>query len=182
MRRAIVVPARPSARSCATHRSSSSTAASARGLRSAEPSPRLTASNVRLAASLSRRVKAPAECRDLAALTARYRADVDRGSALTAPSLLDLLLRVDALRRQGRFEQFLRACAFDWSSRSGRAAAAYPAAARLRAARDVVSGVDAAAIARAGTERSDLVRRLRRERLKTLRVWQSSVRPPRGAR
>ena len=136
--------------------------------RSVPPSAQRTARNVRLAASLSRRVRAPADCRDLAALAARYRSQVDRSSELTPSSLLDLLLRVDALRRRDRFEQFLRACAFDWSARSGLGAATYPAAERLRAARDIVSGVDAAAIARAQGGR-DLVRRLRSARLKALR-------------
>jgi len=149
--------------------------------RSVSPSPRHSARNVRLAGSLSRRVRAPADCRDLAALAARHRSQVNRSSELTPPSLLDLLLRVDAFRRKDRFEQFLRACALDWSARSGRAAAGYPAAARLRAARDAVSGVDAAAIARSGAG-GDLVRRLRSERLKALRDWQRQARAPRRSR
>ena len=143
--------------------------------RRASANSRRAAQNARLAASLSRRLKSPADCRDLARLAARYRTEVERVAELTPPSLLDLLLAVDALRRPGRFEQFLSACALDWSSRSGRAAGDYPAAARLRAARDAVHGVDAGAIAGAGPERADLIRRIRAARLKALRAWRGSA-------
>src|SRR5215472_2686701 len=106
--------------------------------RSAQAS-KLSARDRRIAASLSLRLKAPAECRDLAELVARHRQAVERAADLTAPSLLDLLVAVDALRRASRFEQFLRACAIDWSSRARHATADYPAAEHLRAARAVVA-------------------------------------------
>jgi tRNA nucleotidyltransferase (CCA-adding enzyme) len=143
--------------------------------RRASPDSRRAAQNLRLAASLSRRLKAPTECRDLARLAARHRTPVERAAELTSASLLDLLLAVDALRRPGRFEQFLRACALDWSSRSRQPAGDYPAAALLRAARDVVCRVDAGAIAGAGTQRADLVLRIRAARLKALRAWRGSA-------
>jgi tRNA nucleotidyltransferase (CCA-adding enzyme) len=132
--------------------------------------------NPQLAASLSRRLKAPAECRDLAELVARHRGSVDRAAELTAPALLDLLVAVDALRRGGRFEQFLRACALDWASRSKRAGADRPAAQRLREARAVVAGVNAGAIAHSGRDRGDLVPRIRAARLKALRDWRALAR------
>ena len=132
------------------------------------------AKNERLAASLSRRVKAPVECRDLARLAARYRQQVGRAAELAPPTLLDLLLAVDALRRPARLEQLLRVCALDWSSRSGRTASDYQAAARLRGAREVVRSVDAGAIARTGRQRDDLVRRIRAARLKALREWKKT--------
>ena len=143
--------------------------------RRASPDSRRAAQNVRLAASLSRRLKAPTECRDLVRLAARHRSGVERAAELTSASLLDLLLAVDALRRPGRFEQFLCACALDWLSRSRHPAADYPAAALLRAARDVVCRVDAGAIAGAGTQRADLVLRIRAARLKALRAWRGSA-------
>jgi tRNA nucleotidyltransferase (CCA-adding enzyme) len=144
------------------------------GRRSAQTS-KLSARDRRLAASLSLRLKAPAECRDLAELVARHRQSVVHAADLTAPSLLDLLVAVDALRRTSRFEQFLRACAIDWSSRAKRATVDYPAAERLRAARAVVAGVNAGHLARSGIERGDLVRRIRAARLKALREWRASA-------
>ena len=143
--------------------------------RRASPDSRRAAQNVRLAASLSRRLKAPTECRDLARLAARHRTTVERAAELTPRFLLDLLLAVDALRRPARFEQFLSACAIDGSSRSRHPAADYPAVALLRAARDVVCGVDAGAIAGAGTHRADLVLRIRAARLKALRAWRDGA-------
>lgn len=150
--------------------------ASQGGRRRNPPAGNLAARNRKLAASLSLRLKAPAECRDLAELVARHRERVERAAELSAPSLLDLLVGVDALRRASRFELFLRACALDWASRAGsRATAGYPAAERLRAARAVVAGVNAGRIARSGAERGDLVRRIRAARLKALREWRASA-------
>ena len=149
--------------------------------RGAAPGAR-AARDLRLAASLSRRLKAPAECRDLAGLAARHRGSVERAADLQAPSLLDLLVAVDALRRGERFEQFLRACALDWASRAARTAADYPGAACLRAARAVVASVNAGAIARSGRGHDDLVRRIRAARLKALRDWRASAGSSKRAR
>jgi tRNA nucleotidyltransferase (CCA-adding enzyme) len=134
------------------------------------------AKNARLAAALSRRVKAPAECRDLAQLVARRRGALDRIAELSPSATLDLLLAADALRRPERFEQFLRACALDWAARSGAPVSAYPPAQRLRAARDVVRSVPVGAIARARSSRTPLAQRIRGARLRALRDWSAALR------
>jgi tRNA nucleotidyltransferase (CCA-adding enzyme) len=88
--------------------------------------------------------------------------------------LLDLLLAVDALRRPARLEHLLRACALIWSARTGRAAADYPVAGRMRAALDVLRSVNASAIAAEAATRATVGKRLRAARLKVLREWMRS--------
>jgi tRNA nucleotidyltransferase (CCA-adding enzyme) len=132
------------------------------------------ARNVRLAAALNGRLKPPAECAALALATARERTHVERARELHAAELLDLLLRLDALRRPSRLEQVLAACAVRWSALTGRASAEYPPAAHLRAALDAVRKVNAATIA-ARTRRAELPKRLRMTRLAALRAWRQQV-------
>lgn len=127
--------------------------------------------SVALARVLSERLRAPADCSELARLTARYHGDVHRAHELRPATLLDLLLAADALRRPERLDGLLRACAADALSRPGRAGGTYAPGERLRAALDVVRGVDAGAIAVAHPDASDLPQRIRTERLRALQQW-----------
>jgi tRNA nucleotidyltransferase (CCA-adding enzyme) len=132
------------------------------------------ARNLRLAAAVNRRLKAPAECSALALLLARQGGRLDRAQELRAAELLDLVLAVDALRRPARLEHLLRAGALTWSARTGRAATDYPAAGRLHAALDVLRSVNASAIAARAATRATVGKRLRAARLKALREWMPS--------
>ena len=123
------------------------------------------------AASMSRRLKAPTDCRELARLAARYGWMVDRATELKPAPLLDLLLAVDALRRPDRLDQLVRACAADRLSSGAGRRAEYPAAGYLAAALAVVRGVDAGAIAATRSSAGDIPRRVRAARLKALRLW-----------
>jgi tRNA nucleotidyltransferase (CCA-adding enzyme) len=118
---------------------------------------------------LSARVNAPADCRDLARLAARYGERVARASGLSATQLLDLLLATDALRRPERLEGLVRVCAA-WRRAERPFAGQYPPARALAAALDVVSSVDAAKLASARTSGREIGRKLRAERLKVLRL------------
>jgi tRNA nucleotidyltransferase (CCA-adding enzyme) len=126
------------------------------------------ARGVRLAERLSARLRAPAECRDLAMLTAKHLRRIERAATLSAVALLDLLLAADALRRPSRLDQLLRVCAAFASVRREGVDAACAPAERLRAALELVRGVNAAALAR-GVKASEMPRRLRALRLKALR-------------
>ncbi|HET9762296.1 MAG TPA: multifunctional CCA tRNA nucleotidyl transferase/2'3'-cyclic phosphodiesterase/2'nucleotidase/phosphatase [Casimicrobiaceae bacterium] len=122
----------------------------------------------RLAASFSRRVNAPTECRELAGLGARLRDRIDRATALAPAALLDLLLAMDALRRPERLAGLLRVCGL-WrrTARVSRAASDTPAA-RLTEALRVIRGVKAEPLAAGGR---DIARRIRAARLRALREW-----------
>jgi tRNA nucleotidyltransferase (CCA-adding enzyme) len=68
---------------------------------------RLGDANVR---TLSERIRAPADCRDLAITVARWHAEAHHARALDAEKLLSLFDGTDALRRLERFHEFLDAC------------------------------------------------------------------------
>jgi tRNA nucleotidyltransferase (CCA-adding enzyme) len=125
---------------------------------------------VRLAAGLSRRLNAPAGCRDLALLSARLRDRVDGALTLAPAALLDLLLAVDALRRPERLAALLRTCALWHRAERGAARGDYPPAPRLAEALRTVRSVKGASLA-TGDRGSDVARRIRSERLKALRRW-----------
>jgi tRNA nucleotidyltransferase (CCA-adding enzyme) len=124
----------------------------------------------RLAQRLSARLRAPAECGDLARLAARYHATVHRAPELKPATMLDLLLATDALRRPERLEGLLRACAADMMSRPG-SSGDYAPRTWLREALEVVRGVDAGRIAAAHPEALDLPQKIRAARIKALREW-----------
>ncbi|MDR0458354.1 MAG: multifunctional CCA addition/repair protein [Burkholderiaceae bacterium] len=102
-----------------------------------------------LAAALSARLRAPADCAGLADLVAREHGHNHASGALNAQALVRLLERCDALRRPERFAQALLACECDARGRLGRADAAYPQRPRLLAALSAAQAVDTAAIAAA---------------------------------
>jgi tRNA nucleotidyltransferase (CCA-adding enzyme) len=138
--------------------------------------------SVRLARRLSERLRVPIECRDAAALAARWHGVVHRAAELRPATLLDLLSAADALRRPGRLGTLLDACAADACSRPG-APQDYPPAALLRRALAVVKAVDAGAIARAAKDRAGhgaredaVAAAVRSARLKALRVMRAEQR------
>jgi tRNA nucleotidyltransferase (CCA-adding enzyme) len=137
------------------------------------------AANERRATALSTRLKVPAECRDLARLSARYAASVRRAADLEPAAVLDLLLATDALRRPERLEGLVRASIAQGSPRGPNAGGDDPGE-RLAAALAVVRGVNAAALA-AHRPRGDLPRRIRAARLQALRNWMRTADPERAA-
>ncbi|TCJ16386.1 multifunctional CCA addition/repair protein [Parasulfuritortus cantonensis] len=102
-----------------------------------------------LARAVSERLRAPAECRDLAVLAAREHGIVHRAGALRAGTMVELFERCDAFRRPERFAELLAVCAADARGRGGAAEAPYPQAARLGQALAAARAVDAGAVARA---------------------------------
>ena len=101
----------------------------------------------RLVRALSERWRVPAECRELAEVTAREHGNVHRSAELGPAALLRLLERCDALRRPERFEGLLLACECDARGRTGLEEAPYPQRDRLRRALGLARSVDTAAIA-----------------------------------
>ncbi len=126
---------------------------------------------VRLAEAMSERLRAPADCRDLAILTARYHGTVHRASELRPATLLDLLLATDALRRPERLAWLLRACAADALSRPGRSGESYAPAQWMNSALAVLKAVDAGAIARESVDPAHLPAKIREARIAALRAW-----------
>jgi tRNA nucleotidyltransferase (CCA-adding enzyme) len=103
----------------------------------------------RLAAAMSARLRAPADCAELAELVTREHGHIHASGALNAVALMRLLERCDAVRRPERFAQALLACECDGRGRLGRTDDAYPQRPRLLAALAAAQAVDTAAIAAA---------------------------------
>ena len=126
---------------------------------------------VRLAEAMGERLRAPADCRELAILTARYHGTVHRASELRPATLLDLLLATDALRRPERLAWLLRACAADALSRPGRSGESYAPAQWMNSALAVLKAVDAGAIARESVDPAHLSAKIREARIDALLAW-----------
>ncbi|MDD5388201.1 MAG: multifunctional CCA addition/repair protein [Gallionellaceae bacterium] len=103
---------------------------------------------VALVKAVCERLRAPLECRDLAIMVARDHGNAHRALELRPATVLELLERVDALRRPERFEDFLTACEADFHGREGYRERPYPQAEHLRGALNAARRVDAGAIAR----------------------------------
>lgn len=99
--------------------------------------------------ALSARLKVPRAHRELALLACAEHLLVHRAAELRPGTIVELLMRADALRRPQRFAKLLLVCEADWRGRLGREREPYPASERLRRALAAIAAVDAAAIARA---------------------------------
>ena len=94
--------------------------------------------------ALSARLKVPAEHATLAELVCRHHLDAHRAFELRPATVLELLEKLDSLRRPERLRHFLLACEADKRGRLGFADAAYAQAGYLRAAHAAAAAVVAA--------------------------------------
>ncbi|MBW8458220.1 MAG: multifunctional CCA addition/repair protein [Thiobacillus sp.] len=106
------------------------------------------ARGVELVRALSERIRVPAECRDLAVAVARDHGTVHRALELRPGTLVELLERIDAFRRPGRFEEFLQACECDFRGRPGYPDQPFPEPDYLRQALQAAQAIDAAEVSR----------------------------------
>jgi tRNA nucleotidyltransferase (CCA-adding enzyme) len=103
--------------------------------------------SVTLVKQLAARLRAPADCRDLALIAAARHGDVHRAMELDAAALATLFERTDAVRRPERFFDLLDACAADHHGRLGYDDVPYPQADFLRRALIRLQAIDYGAIA-----------------------------------
>ena len=135
--------------------------------------------NLAAAAALSARLKAPLDCRDLAALAARHAGTIARADALAPAGWLELFAQSDALRRPERLAALVDVSAAVHAART-RGRSAFRQAETVSAALDAARSVDAGSIARrvvgtgpASKGRFDAVAvAIRKARLAALRDWQ----------
>jgi len=124
----------------------------------------------RLVSVICTRLKVPADCRDLALLTARHHgtlrwAEPGCDNALRPETMIGLLEKCDAFRRPERFTQLLQACECDHRGRQGMEETPYAAALVWQQVLAAAQSVDAGAIARATPESSQIAARLRAARV-----------------
>jgi tRNA nucleotidyltransferase (CCA-adding enzyme) len=106
-----------------------------------------------LVRGVNERLRVPADCGELALLTAREHTNVHASAALGAAAVMRLLERCDAMRRPERFLQMLAACECDATGRAGFEDRPYPQRARLAAALKTAQEVDTKAASAQAIER-----------------------------
>ncbi len=123
------------------------------------------ATGAALAETVSERLRAPADCRDLAVLAAREHGVIHDAAVLRPATLVKLLERADALRRPERFGQLLEACECDFRGRPGWEDRPWTAGDILRRALAAVQAVDAGAIAAATDDKAQIPQRIHEARV-----------------
>lgn len=119
--------------------------------------------------AFSARLKVPADCRDLALHVCREHLMVHQARELTPGTLMQLLERVDALRRPARFEEFLIACECDARGRTGLEDRDYPQPYYLREALRRIQAVQVSSVTRDGFAGAAIGAELRTRRVKALK-------------
>lgn len=120
--------------------------------------------------ALCDRLRAPNAYRRLAEKVMRYHGHCHRALELRPGTLVDLLQRLDALRRGDALEPFLWACEADARGRPGFENRAYPQADRLRAAREAAMAVPVEPLLARGLKGIEFGRALREARIRAVRT------------
>lgn len=124
--------------------------------------------SVELVKSLSARLRAPAECRELAELVARYHGDIHRAQRLRADTIIRLFQTTDAWRRPERFTQLLEACAADARGRLGNEQDDYPQADYLLKLLAIARTVNAGEIAMLCRDKGTIPAAVRQARVSSI--------------
>lgn len=95
-----------------------------------------------LAEAVSKRLRAPVACRELAVLVARHHLTIHRARELKPSTLVDLLETLDAFRRPERWAEVLAACEIDAQGRTGLEDRPYPSRPHLEQALAVLGTLD----------------------------------------
>ena len=127
------------------------------------------AAGAALAEAACERLRAPADCRELAVLAAREHGLVHDAARLRPATTVKLLERADALRRPERFGQLLEACECDFRGRPGWEDRPWPAGEILRRALAAMQAVDAGAIAAACADPAQIPQRIHEARVAAVR-------------
>jgi len=136
--------------------------------------------SVKLVNSLSNRLPVPRTCRELGVLVAEYHAHCHRAFELKPSTILNVLQKVDAFRRPGRFEKFLLACEADARGRSGFEDRDYPQADYFARACNEASGIAADDVMNKDLSGADIGAEIDRMRLQAIRnvKAESASQPP----
>ncbi len=126
------------------------------------------ARGVPLVQAVCDRWRVPNEYRDLALICAAQHGKLHAVFEMRSSTLLEFLEKLDALRRPQRFEQFLLACEADARGRTGFEDRAYPQAAFLKQAREVVTAIKPDAEITANKSGEQIAEALRRIRITAL--------------
>lgn len=132
------------------------------------------AAGLPLVKACSERMKVPRDCLALALLVTEHHLKIHQAFDLRASTIVDLLMRCDALRRPDRFAQLLKACEADARGRTGLEDEPYPQPDYLIACLEAMQGIDAAGIAAACRDKHKIPDALRKARIKAVKAVKKS--------
>lgn len=130
-----------------------------------------------LAREVSARLKSPADCRDLACMTAREHGVLGQVEVLRPATIVKVLERCDALRRPERFMLMLEAATCDYLGRGGERPETWPAAQRWALLLKHFAGVNAGEIARNCSEKSQIAQHVHAARVAAVSALLKPVLP-----
>lgn len=110
------------------------------------------ARGAKLVTEVSKRLRVPNDCRELAHLVAKFHIKAHQVLMMKAETLLTFIMDLDALRQPDRFEHFLLACEADSRGRLGLEQVALPEAEMMRKALHAALQVNAGEIAKQHAE------------------------------
>ncbi|MDX9717008.1 MAG: multifunctional CCA addition/repair protein [Thauera sp.] len=128
------------------------------------------AASARRAREVSTRLKAPAECRELAEMVAREHGILALAEALRPETMVKLIERCDGLRRPERFELMLQAAACDHAGRGGEDRGIWRPLSHWRTALSAVRNVDAATIVASCPDKKDIPHALHAARVAAVKA------------
>ena len=124
--------------------------------------------------AINQRFRVPRDCADLALLVGELHSHCHRALELRPSTLLELLTRLDALRRPQRLEEFVSACEMDARGRLGLEGRDYPQANYLREAAQVIRQVAIQPLLEKGLTGAELGKALESERQRALKHWKQA--------
>ncbi|MCK9202505.1 MAG: multifunctional CCA addition/repair protein [Gallionella sp.] len=130
--------------------------------------------------TLCERLRAPADCRDLALLVAQYHSHVHKAFELRPETIFRLFQSTDVWRKPERFEQLLLACASDARGRTGHDQDAYPQADYLLQLMHAARAVNAGKIAAGCEDKATIPDRVRQARIAAIESAVNNHRQTKG--
>ena len=118
---------------------------------------------------LCQRLRVPNEFRDLAVLSSRFHLHAHRAFELKASTLLEILEKLDGLRKPERFEKFLLTCLADIRGRKNSEHATYSQARYLTAALNTINNVDIENFKQQGLTGKQMAEAIRQARIMAIK-------------
>lgn len=103
--------------------------------------------SVRLLKEVSKRLRVPNDCKELAQLVAKFHGKLYQTLQMRPSTLLEFLIEMDAIRQPARFKDFLKACEADSRGRTGFENCPTPAADLMLKVLEAASSIDAGLVA-----------------------------------
>ena len=134
--------------------------------------------SVKLVNSLSKRLRVPADFRELACLAAEFHTHAHRAFELRPSTVLKVLNRTDAFRRPERFEKFLLACEADARGRTGFETRPYPQADYFRKAWQAANAIDISDLAKSELSGQEIGKEIEARRIRAIEAVRKNQEPP----